>query len=170
MLWGSRTKRQDFDSFLRTVAELTDPEGQLEVVRARKTPRFARSFPVLIVPYENDQFAWEQCSFGLSQDISLQGMGLVITRRVTHERFVVGIWPINELLTAASSQPGFLRAELRNQMEIGAGFWRLGLRFVGILDESHAAHRKLVELAKALLPPEQLRLYKRSREPRFDLE
>ncbi|GIW90362.1 MAG: hypothetical protein KatS3mg109_0794 [Pirellulaceae bacterium] len=163
LFWKTRNKRFDLDSFLRGVADITNPEADAEALRARKAPRFPRSFPVLLVPIEGQQPVWDQSLFGLSQDLSMHGMGLIVSRRLTHNQVVLGIWPTNELLTAASSQPGFIFAQVRSQTEIGAGFFRLGLRFTGMLSDDDPGYSRLLELAKALLPPEQLLAYKRAR-------
>lgn len=152
--------RHDLQHFLRCIADLTNPDGNVEAVGLRRDHRLLRTFPIFLVPLDHDNLNWKESALGLSHDISERGMGAIINRRFAHQHVVVGLWPTNELVTAATSRPGFIRGEIRGQGEMGGGFYRLGILFKGLLNESHPDYETLFQRAKSLLPPEQLRLWK----------
>jgi hypothetical protein len=151
--------------FLERVAGLTDINGNVDAITVRRDHRMPRSFPVFLVPVEQEEFLWDRAMYGFCQDISERGMGIVVGRHFEGEQVVIGLWPVNEMVTAASTQPGFIRGEVRNQAEIGAGFYRLGVQGQGLIGESHPQYQALFQRAKSLLPPEQLRLWKLAHQP-----
>jgi hypothetical protein len=70
------------------------------------------------------------------------------------------MWPTNELLTACSSTPAFLLGEVRQEVEIGAAFYNLGILLKELVDDDHPWIEKLRVQARCLLTPDELRLLK----------
>ncbi len=160
MFFKGRKQRVELETYLRKVADLTNPNGGLVEANQRQDNRITRIFPVLIAPWEHDAPVLAQCTFGLTQDVSEHGAAVILGRPFPKVPVVVGLWPTNELLTAPSSKPGFLLGEVRQESEIGAAFYKLGVLFKELLDESHPAFDKLAHQARCLLPPDQLQLLK----------
>jgi hypothetical protein len=160
-----RRARVELENYLSRVAEVTHPDGASDEENQRSESRISRIFPVLIAPWEDNGPVIGQFTYGLSRDISSHGMSIVLTRpfRKINCEVVVGMWPTNELLTAVSTPPGFILGEVRQEVEMGAAFYRLGVMFKELVDEQHPSHEKLYAQAKCLLPPEQLRQLKAAR-------
>ena len=153
-----RKRRREMENYLRRISDMTNPNSAKVDDNRRGESRFSRIFPVLIAPWENDAAALAQCTFGLTRDMSEHGMSVVITRPFRKTEVVVGIWPTNELLTASSSKPGFILGTVRQEVEIGAAFYQLGVQLNELLGEEHPQFEKLFAQSKCLLPPHQLKL------------
>jgi hypothetical protein len=154
-----RKTRVELENYLSHISDITNPQGGSEEQK-RKESRVSRIFPVLLAPWENDGPVMTQCTYGLTRDLSGHGVSVVIQRPFRKSEVVVGVWPTNEMLTAGSSQPGFILGEVRQEFEIGAAYYHLGILLKELVSAEHPSFDKLCTQAKCLLPPEQLRLLK----------
>lgn len=154
----SRKQRAEVQEYLQWVGDMLDPDGAVVETDHRSAVRHARIYPALLAPWENDAPVLAESTYGLTRDLSTRGMALIISRKFAKEEVLVGIWPTNEILTAATTKPGFLVGQIRSQVEIGAAFYKVGLELQRCLDAQHPQFDKLYQHAKCLLPSNQLPL------------
>lgn len=155
MFFGGR-KNKALEKTIRRIAEVTNPET--EESAARTESRIMRILPVLVTPVIDGQIKVEKSTFGLTKDLSEHGMAMIVSRHLELGDAIVGLWPTNEFVSAASSEPIFFRGILRSQTDMGAAFVRVGVQLESVLSEEEAEICGLSERAKCLLAPDQLQL------------
>jgi hypothetical protein len=153
--FGGR-KNKALEGTIRKIAEVTNPTGDQS--KDRGESRIQRILPVLVTPVENGEVQFARSTFGLTKDLSEHGMAIVVSRHLVLGDAIIGLWPTNELVSAASSTPVFFRGVLRSQNDMGAAFVRVGVQLDSVVAETEHDFEALAERAKCLLAPEQLQL------------
>jgi hypothetical protein len=152
----SKQKRQaKLAGMLRRIADLTCPNLVPACGDSRSGNRYNRSLPALLAPWENDTFAAGECAYAVTKDVSDRGVALVLPQPFRAAEAVVGFWPATPHLTPSQSSPCFAVGAVRQNVEIGGGFWQLGVYLKdAIIAPDHL--KRLTPLAAHLLPPTAL--------------
>jgi len=134
--------------FLRRVCDLTSPNlPRQEEFRGHN--RHNRTIPVLLTPWENDMPVVSETTTALTKDISDRGLCVTTPQPFRCEQAVVGIW----LPHRQNHTPWFFRGCVRPNVQIGGGFWALGLEVAELLTVSPGSEiARLVTLTQRLLP------------------
>jgi hypothetical protein len=156
MLFFGGRKNKALESTIRKIAELTNPASGETASRGES--RIQRILPVLVTPVEGDQPQIARSTYGLTKDLSEHGMAIIVSRHLELGEAIIGLWPTNEFISAATSSPIFFRGVLRGQSDMGAAFVRVGVQLDSVVAESDAELWGLAERAKCLLAPDQLQL------------
>ena len=138
-----RKKQTDVREYLqrvlnRTTPVVTAPDGRAE-------GRYSRSMAVIIVPWA-DGPALRESTFGLVQNLSDRGAGVVTNRNVQAAELLCGFW-MDELQ--------LVLGEVRSTTAIGGGHWLLGVEFNEMISWTKCPELDPLRiLAEGLLPPE----------------
>src|SRR5262245_7421711 len=117
--FDNRKKRLDAARFLRRVIDATTPNLAPVAGDLRIESRANRCAPALLVPFDDDTAIPSQVIYALTKDLSGNGVALVLTRSFTGKRVVIGF--------LFESLAGFVLGEVRQNVELGGGFWQLGI-------------------------------------------
>jgi hypothetical protein len=152
-----RSKRKnDVEKLLRRVSDLTVPNQSPWDGDFRAEHRLNRSLPVLLVPWENGAARTDECATAVTKDISGQGLSLILRQPFRGQEVVIGFWLATLHESAPDSDPEFLLGEVRQNVEIGGGFWQIGVLLTERLAPSHKEIRRLAPIAARLVPPSGL--------------
>lgn len=144
----SKKKVVDVYPFVRRISERSNP-NQPRAEDARSESRYLRTFPLLVCPWE-EELDPKKCKMAVSNDISDRGMSLVLNRPFEVQTAVIGVWIYGDDMP----EPWFFRAEPRNCVPIGGGFWRVGFEFREFMNQNYSSQLEpLMPLAQELLPP-----------------
>jgi hypothetical protein len=144
-------QQQDLDRQLRRIRDLTCPNTSLFQGDSRAHDRQNRTVIALLAPWANETFSVSECTFAITKDLSDRGLSLVLPQPFRSEEVLVGFWPVSPHHSPTDSSPFFAIGEVRQNVNIGGGFWQLGVRLLRIVSDSATVGR-LKPLAAQLLP------------------
>jgi hypothetical protein len=140
---------------VRRITDLTSPNLAPPDGDARSESRYNRSLPALLAPWEKDAVIAGECTWTLSKNLSDRGVALLLQQPFRAAAVVVGFWPPSAYCPAEHFGPFFILGEVRENVEIGGGYWQLGIAFTQLLNDQLQV-RELMPLAARLLPPRVL--------------
>jgi hypothetical protein len=152
MFFGGRNKA--LETTIRKITDITNPST--EESKSRSESRIERISPVLVTPIVDGQPVMERSTFGLTKDLSEHGIAVIVSRQLEMGDTIIGLWPTNEFISAATSEPIFFRGAVRAQEDIGAAFTRVGVQLDSVIPDSDPIFAMLADRAKCLLSAEQL--------------
>ena len=131
----SRKQQIDIAAYMRRICDSTTPNNGMAPHLDRTENRYNRTVPVLIWPWADGGIDGEAVT-GVTKDITDHGMGLIVTKQLTHRELCVCILSDE----SAEATPWFFRAKLIRGKSIGAGYWAFGVKVEEFLnkDDSHA--------------------------------
>jgi hypothetical protein len=126
MLWfQSRDKHAEVHRVIRRLINASTPNRIPLRGESRWELRSNRTIPVLLVPYDDNELSVGELAYGLTKNLSGQGLALVLHQPLRADRLVVGIWSGNEA--------HFVSGEVRQSIALGGGFWQIGVEAVELL-------------------------------------
>lgn len=121
----SRRKKNEVNAFMRRLVDRTTPAFRHEIEELRTEPRANRSLPVLIVPIIDEEPDTALTAFGVTKDLSSNGMAVLSQQPISSEAVIVGLW--NDQCCE------FMRATIRHQEAIEGGYWQMGLKLTEVV-------------------------------------
>lgn len=148
-----RAKATNLRVQLRRLCDITTTVDRTGGESPRRKTRYSRAMPTLLCPWEDGRPVVDDVVFATTQDISDEGIGLILAQRFQAERMVVGYFPNVD----NSGEPLFFLGETRHHEAIGGGFWKLGIELTEFANSDYAAELEpLGQFAEQLLPPQSL--------------
>lgn len=146
-----RKKYSELLPLLRRILDRTTPNYPVPCEPARRHDRYNRAIPTLVCPWEDGAPGEEQHAFGLTRDISRQGIGLVVPQPIDGSDVVLGFRVDRD----DPNQPWYFLGKVRRSSPIGGGYWTVGVELYQFANvEYHDELDVLRPLTAALLPPE----------------
>ena len=144
-----RKAQNEVVGVLRRIVDRTTPNLTLLDGASRHQNRHNRTLPVLLTPRRGQATLLGETVIGLTKDISDHGLAMILTEPLADQDVAVTLW----LATRQSpdSEPVALLGRTRHCMEIGGGFWQIGIELTERLGEQDVFDQ-LVSLAGQLLP------------------
>ena len=151
----TRQRRENqLRGFLARVLDLTNPKLSPPAGETRVFDRHNRTIPVLVAPWENGGPVIGESANAVTKDISNQGLSVILPQPYRCTDVIVGFWLPKSPHVAAASGPTFVMGEVRQNVQIGGGYWQLGISFTRLLDVSDTSELGLlVPVVANLLPP-----------------
>jgi hypothetical protein len=132
-----------------TSPNITPPEGDCRIY-----DRFNRTMPVLLTPWENGRPSIGESANAITKDISDQGVAVILPQPFRCQEVVVGFWLRSSSQVATGDAPSFCLGQVRQSVQIGGGFWQLGIELTELVNVSDSRELELlVPVAANLLPP-----------------
>ncbi len=123
-----RKKLQVVQGMIRRIVDLSTPDFRHQLKELRKEKRAARSLPVLIVPFVDDQPMMNHTSFGVTRDLSSTGVSVLAQNLIESAEIGIGFW-----LDGACE---FFRGTVRHRRPSDGGYWQIGVELDEVLDHS----------------------------------
>jgi hypothetical protein len=151
----SRQKRENqLRSFLARAIDLTNPQLAPTDGETRVFDRYNRTIPVLVTPWERGGPVIGESASAVTKDLSSQGVSVILQQPYRCVDVVVSFWLPESPHIASSNGPTFVLGEVRQNAQIGGGYWQLGISFAELLQVSDRRELELlVPVAAKLLPP-----------------
>jgi len=150
----ARKKTQDASRQMRRLIDLTTVNKASLFTSRRAETRQNRAIPILICPWRDDRPIVSEHLFGISKDLTDHGVGLIVNEPWTAQEVLVAFCHYE----GTSGEPLFFRGTVRTLVEVGGGFWQIGLEILELFEEDIPESHSLVPLAKSLLPSESIEL------------
>ena len=136
-------------SSLRRICDRTSPNLPRQI-EFRGHNRQNRSVPILLAPWENGEPVVSEATTALTKDISDQGLSVVLSQPFQCDEVIVGLL----LPRDSDTTSWFFRGKVRSNVQIGGGFWALGIEVVERLtSHSGSSLEELLPLTARLVPP-----------------
>ena len=143
-----RQKLLELQRVLRRIGDLTIPGLPPFDGESRTDSRQNRSIPALLVPWESGVPVLADAVYAMTKDLSDRGISIILPQPFRAAQVVIGFWPVTNSPSPLDREPCFFVGEVRQNVEIGGGFWQFGVCVTRILDERdqiarlapHAAH------------------------------
>ena len=145
----------ELNGFVRRLTNLTSPNVPRSEGENRAEMRNNRTFAVLLVPCDGNDLAVHDTTTAVTKDLSEQGISLVLNQPFQPEVVVLGFWPVWDSNTI-DAQPTFVRGHVRQNAEIGGGFWQIGVQFEGKATEKEFPTLDQVFASAARLIPRSI--------------
>lgn len=157
-IFQRQKKRVELMAAVRRITDLTTPNLITLSGMGRAESRYSRALPALLIPCENGAPVPEESALVITKDLSDHGMGLVLAQPFDSQQAIVGLWLVTQPLETIEPDPDpiLFSARVRNCIEIGGGYWQLGLELEEVITSGRLA-ASLRPYATRLLP-ESLRL------------
>ena len=137
--FNRRKKQIRMWSTIGHIIDLTNPSLFNLDPNARIFNRSNRSIPVVIAPWEGGEPVTEDATTGITKDICEQGVGVILPQPFKTDQVLVGFWPPASHRMAGKNRPTFVVGSLRHNVQIGGGFWQLGIQFTELADQTETA-------------------------------
>lgn len=125
-LFQNRTKLRDVHRLIIAIVnhncELVDDVQQ----GARTELRVRLTRPVQLVPLQGDRPRFDRTFAALTKEFSTAGLSLATDRPLETDAALLGL--------AWEERMYFLRAKVKHQDPLGAGFWTVGLELTEVID------------------------------------
>jgi hypothetical protein len=148
--FSKRKSHKQIEGIMRRLIDRTTPNLAPLEGEVRYQNRHNRSLPILLTPGNGKQWAVDQTITGFTKDISDRGLSVILTAPVTdHEQVAIAFW-----LTArgtADLKPSILAGRFCHCMELGGGFWQVGIELSERIEQSSFIEQ-IIPLAWELLP------------------
>lgn len=126
MRWfQSRDKHIEVHRIIRRLINASTPNRMPLRGESRWELRSNRTIPVLLVPYDDNELSVGELAFGLTKNLSGQGLALVLHQPLRAEKLVIGIW--------SAGEAHFVSSVVRQSVTLGGGFWQIGVEAVELL-------------------------------------
>ncbi|HVX14653.1 MAG TPA: hypothetical protein VHC22_25925 [Pirellulales bacterium] len=126
MLWfQSRDKHFQVRRVIRRLINASTPNRIPLQGEARWELRANRTIPVLLVPYDNNEFSVGEMAYALTKNLSSQGLALVLHQPLRASQVIVGIW--------SNAEAHFVAGNVRQTVALGGGFWQIGVETTEVL-------------------------------------
>jgi hypothetical protein len=151
----TRQKREkQLRNFLARAIDLTNPLLPPTDGETRVFDRYNRTIPVLLTPWEKGGPVIGESATAVTKDLSSQGLSVILRQPYRCVDVVVGFWLTESQHLGAGTGPTFVAGEVRQNVQIGGGYWQLGISFNELLEVSDRPELELlVPVAANLLPP-----------------
>ena len=138
-------KQNDVHGFLRRLIDTSSPNLNRLDGDDRWQGRCNRTFPVLLVPFEDKTPVAADAVYALTKNLSSQGAALVLHHPFRAKKFLI-VFSVESSLT-------YIAAELKQITPVGGGYWQLGVELREILSPGKIKHVDQLEpLTDNLVP------------------
>ncbi len=142
----NRRKRNEVNAFMRRLVDCTTPAYRHQE-ELRREQRASRSLPVLLVPFVDGQPDMQLTAFGVTKDLSSQGVAVLTQRPMATDTVAIGFWH--------EDYCEFIQAETRYRRPVVGGYWQIGLLLQEVLHRGdYRALAHLGDLADRLTTSE----------------
>jgi len=106
---------------LMRIVDLTTPNlATVESDRAAR--RHNRSLPVLVAPWDGQHAVTDGATVAITKDFSDNGLSIILAAPCGPTAVALGYW------LPGDASPRFFLGETRQSVELGGGFWQVGVR------------------------------------------
>ena len=119
---------RELQKFVSRVVDVSSPNLPPPTGESRWEPRSNRTFPVVLAPWENDAPLYAESFTALTKNISCRGLAVVLHHPFRARRVVAGFW--------VHAQPHYVIGMVRQNTNLGGGFWQLGIELLQVGDMS----------------------------------
>lgn len=139
-------KQNEVHGFLRRLIDTSSPNLNRLDGDDRWQGRCNRTFPVLLVPFEDKVPVVADAVFALTKNLSSQGAALVLHHPFRSNEKILIVFSVESSLT-------YIAAELRQMTPVGGGYWQVGVELREILSPDTIKHvDQLESLTDNLVP------------------
>jgi len=138
---------------VRRLMDVTFQGSVADVEAQRSSARYVRCFPVLVAPWVDDEPAADDAVFGIANNISPQGFGLIVPKAIESAQVCLGVHTPGD-----ESDAFFLLGDSKHVAAIGGGFWSLGVELTDFATESCPYKLGRLKKLAAGLRPESMEL------------
>ena len=147
--FNKRKAQNDVHGALRRIVDRTTPNLTPLSGPTRCNNRHNRTLPVLISSWDGQSLGSDGSILGLTKDISDLGLAAVLTQPLSDQSVAVTFWLASG--QAVDGEPVTILGNTRHCLEIGGGFWQIGIELSERLDNREVLD-ELEPLARQLLP------------------